>query len=287
MSTPPIILGIDHPVIAVRDMRAAHAAYSRLGFTIAPRGTHLEWGTGNWCIMFADDYLELRGIVDPKKYTHNLEKFLESGEGLMGVAFGTPDAEASREVLVARGLHPPPVRQLTRNFELPEGNVQPRFALSFQEPDETPGLMSVVLCQHLTPQLLRRPDWLEHANGAVAVAGMTGAVADVEQTAAQLERLFGREAIDRKAGRLTIRFSSGQRLLLLSLATARELYPDGEATVEDSNGGRLCAVQLRVRNLVETRTYLESRGVKHRMTSDHALRVLPHEACGVLLEFIA
>ena len=58
------ITGVDHPVIAVGDMEGARAVYERLGFTIPPRGSHIEWGTGNWCIMFADDYLELRGIVD-------------------------------------------------------------------------------------------------------------------------------------------------------------------------------------------------------------------------------
>ena len=41
--------GIDHPIIAIRDMAAGRAAFERLGFTVTPRGRHLEWGTGNWC----------------------------------------------------------------------------------------------------------------------------------------------------------------------------------------------------------------------------------------------
>ena len=69
MSPLPImeygIRGIDHPVIAVRDMKQARLAYERLGFTVPPRGSHAQWGTGNWCIMFPEDYLELRGIIDP------------------------------------------------------------------------------------------------------------------------------------------------------------------------------------------------------------------------------
>ena len=166
MTGQKIITGIDHPVIAIRDMAAAHAAYARLGFTIPPRGSHLEWGTGNWCILFPDDYLELRGIIDPQKYTHHLDSFLKMREGLMGVALSTNDAVASHDALVVRKLHPQPVRQLTRNFELPEGAVQPRFALCFQDVAETPGLMAVVICQHLTPELLRRPEWLRHQNGS-------------------------------------------------------------------------------------------------------------------------
>ena len=73
---PVAIRGIDHPVIAVRDMEKARERYRRLGFTIPPRGSHIQWGTGNWCMMFPEDYLELRGIVDPVRYTHNLDAFL-------------------------------------------------------------------------------------------------------------------------------------------------------------------------------------------------------------------
>jgi hypothetical protein len=55
---------LDHPVIAAGDLDAARVSYERLGFTVPPRGSHVEWGTGNLCIMFPDDYLEIRGIVD-------------------------------------------------------------------------------------------------------------------------------------------------------------------------------------------------------------------------------
>ena len=49
---------IDHPVIAARDLDAARRTFERLGFTVPPRGSHIEWGTGNLCIMFPDDYIK-------------------------------------------------------------------------------------------------------------------------------------------------------------------------------------------------------------------------------------
>ena len=58
------IANIDHPVIASADLDAARAAFERLGFTVPPRGSHIEWGTGNLCIMFPEDYIEVRGGVD-------------------------------------------------------------------------------------------------------------------------------------------------------------------------------------------------------------------------------
>jgi hypothetical protein len=44
--------------------------------------------------MFADDYL---GIVDARRFTDNLDRFLdEGGEGLLSLALATDDAEAVR-----------------------------------------------------------------------------------------------------------------------------------------------------------------------------------------------
>ena len=61
------IAGIDHLVIAVRDLEAARMGWTRLGFTLSPRGKHLGRGTGNYCVMFPHDYIELFGIVSSER----------------------------------------------------------------------------------------------------------------------------------------------------------------------------------------------------------------------------
>src|SRR5438128_10426864 len=58
------IAGIDHVIVGVRDLELAREGWSRLGFTLSPRGRHIGLGTGNYCIMFASEYIELLGIVD-------------------------------------------------------------------------------------------------------------------------------------------------------------------------------------------------------------------------------
>lgn len=275
--------GIDHPVIAIRDMTAAHAAFERLGFTIPPRGSHIEWGTGNWCIMFPRDYLELRGIVK-EGHTHNLQEFLQRrGEGLMGLAFGTEDAEASREALLERGCHPQPVRGLTRNFELPDGWLQPRFSLCFLDERETAGLMSVVCCQHLTPELLRRPEWLKHPNRAIGVRSLTGIVADIDLAAETHQRLFSASAIDRTAERLVIDTGHGH----INLGTAAEVcrqYPECKS-MRTGDQDRLAVVTLESGDLKETAKTLRSAGVAFRETSEGTIAVPPQEACGLVIEF--
>jgi len=177
------IKSIDHPVIAVRSLEASHGVYERLGFTIPPRGSHVEWGTGNWCIMFPGDYLELRGIIDPERFTLDLDRHLAThGEGMMGLAFGTTGADRAFDEMTAAGLHPKPVRSLSRNFELPGGWVQPRFRLCFPDAADVHGLMHVVLCEHLTPELIRKPEYLRHANGVTGIAGLLGVVEDPDRS---------------------------------------------------------------------------------------------------------
>ena len=165
------ITGIDHAIVGVRDLESARETWRRLGFTLSPRGRHLEQPTGNYCVMFPSDYIELLGIVDTGPSAHRLDSFLAWREGLMGIAFAPAgSAEEARSMLVDRGLHPAEPRPLARQIELPEGVALPRFTLVSLPPEETPGL-DCFLCAHLTPELMRRPEWLRHPNGANGIDG--------------------------------------------------------------------------------------------------------------------
>ena len=170
------ISGIDHVLIGVRDLERAAVGWTRLGFTLTPRGRHLghdgALGTANYCIMFRGDYLELLGVVEPDEHSARLQAFLARREGPMAVAFAPVGiAEEAAAALSGRGLHPAEPRALARQLELPEGTAAPRFSLASSPPEETPGLDGFI-CGHLTPNLLRRPDWLRHPNGTVGVRAL-------------------------------------------------------------------------------------------------------------------
>jgi len=149
------ITGIDHTLVGVRDLETARATWTRLGFTVTPRGRHIGWGTGNYCVMLAEGYVELLGIVDPSQFSNNLDKLLEKREGLLGLAFATPDANACRDALEAAGLKPDGPKQLKRDLELPTGTVTPEFRLVFLPPESTPEV-SAFVTHHLTPELVRQ-----------------------------------------------------------------------------------------------------------------------------------
>ncbi len=279
------IESLDHPVIAARDLDAARITYERLGFTVPPRGSHIEWGTGNLCIMFQDDYIEIRGIVDASRFTMNLDKHLEQfGEGLMGVAFRTDDVQTSYREMVDRGMRVAELSRLTRNFEHPEGWTQPSFELCVPEPDDIEGLMHVVVLQHLTPELIRRPDFLSHQNGCVGVNAMAGIIDDAERVAAKLALLLGDDSLRTDADGVHLVVPSGQQIELLLPHAYQGRFGDVNDTL-DSEMPRLAAMTLRVEDSGRTQDVLAANDLPFDITDDGAIRVAPDYTCGVILDF--
>lgn len=277
---------IDHPVIAAHDLDAARHAFTRLGFTVPPRGSHVEWGTGNLCIMFPDDYLEVRGILDASRFTMHLDEHLERfGEGPMGVAFGTSDVASSRRAARANGVSTGELRRLTRNFEHPEGWTQPSFALYAPAAADIGGLMHVVVIEHLTPDLIRAPGFLQHRNGCTGVNGLAGSIHDIPATASRMRRLLGDAAVVTDAGGVQARLPTGQ---FLDLCT-----PDAFVArygplpfADDGHTARLAAVILRVADIAVLASVLDNNGVPYERLAGSRVRVPATRACGTVLEFV-
>ena len=260
---------IDHPVIASADLDATRLQFERLGFTVPPRGSHIEWGTGNLCIMFPDDYIEVRGIIDASRFTMHLDTHLEKhGEGLMGVAFGTSDVNASYEEAKTHGINTGELRSLRRNFEHPEGWTQPAFSLFSPDPDEIEGLMHVVVIQHLTPELIRRPDFLEHANGCVGISAMTGTIVDVSSCAQKMRRLLGDDVVAESNDGVVLSVPSGQSIHL-----------------ERADTAGLTAMTLHVADVAATADLFDADGVTYDRNADGAIVISPDDACGTTLIF--
>ena len=142
-------------MIAVRDLDAAATAFTALGFTITPRGHH-SIGSQNHCIMLGSTYIEL--LAAPVAHPW-LDYYRAFGEGLAAIALSTADADATYEALKPNGARPP--MDLSRPVD---GGVA-RFRLV--QIENSP---QVFFVQHLTRELVWRPEWQRHANGARELA---------------------------------------------------------------------------------------------------------------------
>lgn len=275
------IAGIDHVIVGVRDLERARMGWTRLGFTLSPRGRHLGQATANYCIMFPRDYLELLGIVGDDAHSHRLGEFLQHREGVVGPAFAPAGApEEARDALAALGLHPSEPRALGRQLELPEGTVVPRFSLINLPPDETPAL-DTFICAHLTPELMRRPEWLDHPNGAIGVKGIDVLVGDTERVRPAFERLAGTDAISREGETMTV-ILGGHRLRFSTPAAFRSRYP-GEDLASDFPLPGVAALELAVADRERTADYLTQWQVPFDELPGGGVAVPSREANGVLL----
>ncbi|HJU18186.1 MAG TPA: VOC family protein [Stellaceae bacterium] len=277
------IAGLDHVIVGVRDLERARAGWTRLGFTPTPRGRHIGQGTANYCIMFAADYVELLGLAERDAGALRLDAFLARGEGLMAAAFALADTpEAVRARLTERALHPSEPRALGRHIELPEGIATPRFSLISLPSEETPGL-DCFLCGHLTPELMRRPEWLVHANGAVAVKGVNILVDGTAPLLPAYDRLFGLPQVTTTDAVVSIRVGR-HRIMFSTPDDFLTMHPGLDLDPAFAPPG-IAALELAVHSPAETAAYFVERGVAFAALPDGSLAVPTGEANGAILIF--
>ena len=276
---------IDHPVIAARDLDAARVIFEKLGFVVPPRGSHVEWGTGNLCIMFPDDYVEIRGIIDASRFTMHLDEHLDAyGEGLMGVAFGTRDIAKSHEAMQQLGIDTGEIRDLTRNFEHPEGWTQPSFRLCAPSAADIEGLMHVVVIEHLTPELIRRPEFLLHPNSCTGVISMSGAIYEKGRVATKMRALLGDKEVAEDSDGVRVALASGQKLELLIADNYVQRFGD-IARSPDPGTPRLGVLTLSVGSTAALREALDASNVPYSDWGNGSTRVEADHACGATLIF--
>ncbi len=274
--------GIDHLLVAVADLADAAADYRRLGFTVTPRGRHRGWPTGNHCVMFEEGYLELLGRVEEGGARHRLDACLARGEGGLGIALATDDPEATATAWRAAGISVEGPCDLSRLLE-EDGGLELRFRNVTPDPREL-GDLVLFACHHLTPGLLRRPEWLRHGNGARALRSCTVLAADPAPLVEVLTRLLGAAARSETDGIVTFH-TGGAPILLAPPEDALLLHPTlGE--LELGAEPRLAAVSLEVADPERTAAFLQERGLPVRRIPD-GCGLPPAAGRGLVLEFVA
>ena len=280
---PVPITGIDHAIVGVRKLEAARRQWAKLGFTITPRGRHKGWGTANYCIMFETDYVELLGIVDPAAFTNKLDRFLKIREGLMGLAFSTETAEEVSAALDAASIAYKGPADLSRLLELPEGEVEPAFKLVYLN-GATPGVSSFV-CQHLTRDLVWRPEWTRHANGVTGIDSMTVVVRSTGAPRAGLKTFLGEDAITEMGEQEFSAMVGRTELRFLTEDAARAVLP--ELRRRKWRPPFIAGLALSVTDPAETVRALEAGGIGYTRKDDQTIAVRGSQANGVSLEFCA
>lgn len=215
--------GIDHLVLAVRDLDEARAFYGALGFTLTPRALH-PWGTANHLVQLNGCFLELLGIADAAKIpphapgefsfgAHNRD-FLAKREGMSMLVFQSHDARRDQAEFAAAGLATYAPFDFGREARLPDGGTaRVAFSLAYVTDPRLPD-SAFFTCQQHAPKHFWKRDYQLHANGARTIAEAIMAAPDPPALADLFARLQGRDSVRAADGALAVATARGRITVL-------------------------------------------------------------------------
>ena len=245
-TAPASLPVLDHVVIDVRDrMNEAARVFAGLGFHLTPRGHH-TLGSMNHLMMFATDYLELLGFGEGGAKRPELLPF---PIGLNGLVFKTADADATHSQAAAAGLPILPVQAFSRPVTIDGKTQDARFRTTRLDPSKV-AMGRVYFCEHRTPELVWRPEWQTHPNGARAIKRVVVVTPDPRRSAELFQRLFGDAAIKMTGNGCILPMQSGSVVLCTQEAVAAEF---GDAAADPAGRKEyLAALEVTVGSLADT-----------------------------------
>jgi hypothetical protein len=189
--------GIDHPLLATRDINALRDRLISLGFNMTEIGKH-PWGTSTSLAMFEGCLLEIMGIYDATlidavpagdfRFGRHVYEHLQQHEGIALTALHSLDSQADAVVAKKAGLVVAGHLEFGRDVTLPDGRADRTKTTLALLPDPEFPRLSYFLCQQHRPDLIYVPEWLSHPNTANGIGGVT--ISACPSTHAALKRKF-------------------------------------------------------------------------------------------------
>jgi glyoxalase-like protein len=272
---------LDHVVINTLDrLDEAAEQYRRLGFTLTERGHH-SLGSSNNLAIFGTDYLELLGFL-PGNEGKRAELWTHP-PGLTGLVFKSADPDLVYAAMRERGVPVAEPMRFARPVALPGGPLDARFGVVRVTGDEVQNGRTF-FCHHFTPELVWRPEWQGHPNGATGIAEVLIAARDPAHTAAIYERMFGPGLLAQVAGGVAFR-AGPTTVAVLDPATAAQRTA-GAAPAGADGSDRMVALTVKTGSLAAARSAVETGGVPFGARPGGGI-VVPHRhASQVALAFV-
>jgi catechol 2,3-dioxygenase-like lactoylglutathione lyase family enzyme len=278
---PLSVTGIDHFVIRVADLDAGQRLFAKLGFTLTPRGFHVGGGSANHTApLSGGNYFELIHLTPGAEAAH----FFNLPAGPVALAVAPRDSQTIYAEFKALGYEVEPPRDLSRPVHLPGGTRDARF-LNMSFPPIPPQSVRFFACQHLTRDLVWRPEWEAHANGAERVGEIIIVHSSPADLAATYVKLYGEAATRVDGDGLAVALGE-DRICFATPQAFKARFP-AVPIPSDLSKGWFAGATLRVRSLDQVASILSKAGIAAARTPSGSLVVAPSEAANTLLEFKA
>jgi hypothetical protein len=275
---------LDHVAHFVPVMDAAAAALERCGFRLTPftaqtnraEGKTLPAGTGNRCAMFRRGYVEILAATVDTPLAQQLAERLTRHVGLHLAAFSTADAGFEHRRLAAAGFPVLPLVDMRRPVAIEGGADWARFTIARIASGIMPEGRTQFLTHH-TEGLVWRDPFLDHPNGAHALAAVWIAAADRAEPAQRFAQFTGRPI--RQEGEVsTIPLERG------AVRVATPEYLRRELGIEPGPPlPYLAAYEVEIASFPQLVKLLDAAGLVHLRVRDGVAVSLPPSVGGTIL----
>jgi len=229
----PDIDNINHVGMAVRHLDETVSRFEAMGFQLTPYSPHsAAWkpgeavkpqGSGNRCVMFANDYLEILASEDPAQPAARITNFLKRHQGAHIICFNTEDPQAVDRRLHDAGIATSGVIPLQRDIDTPDGVHTAKFERVQFAPEHSPeGYIQAA--RHLTPQYIYQPRYIVHPNGCTQLSTTFVVTDTLDQFADMYSRYTGLPAT-RQDHACQFRFALGTQLIIIDAKYAPQWLP--------------------------------------------------------------
>lgn len=193
-------LGIDHALVATRDIEATRRVYMGLGFANRGFSQH-PWGTATTLMIFPGQLFEIVGISDADlldlheaggfRFGRHVAEHLARREGVALTALNSADAEGVARDWTDEGMAVAGLIRFGRDVTRADGTPDRTSTTLAVAPCSDMPRLSVFACQQHRRDLIELPAWMVHPNGTTGIAGLTvlAAPGDVAAAARWLSRV--------------------------------------------------------------------------------------------------
>lgn len=174
--------GLDHPLLATRDIDGLRDRLIALGFNMTAIGKH-PWGTSTSLAMFDGCLIEIMGIYDDTlldqvpagdfRFGRHVYDHLQQREGVALSALHSTNSRTDAQTAKAAGFSVAGHLEFGRDVTLPDGTTGRTKTTLALLPDAQFPRLSFFLCQQHRPDLIYVPEWLKHPNKVNGICGVT------------------------------------------------------------------------------------------------------------------
>lgn len=285
-------LGIDHPLVAVRDMDKVAEDYARLGFFINPRHHH-PWGTDNHLLMFPDNFIELISVYDDSlldmkndrgfAFGRFIDNSIRRREGISLVALHSEDARADHALMEERGVDNDGIVDFRRVAHRPDGSEEEAVVSLVMLINQQEPAISHFFCHQHKPHLVWVEDWMQHPNGADGIVRVTYVAKNPFDLYMRFAGIYGEGAISEHEWGIEVQTDRGCFEVISPVYVHQRFHGvQLDVPAEDLPTG--VAIRVTSKDIDAARGILEANEVEHILTRDGGLRIGPKYAGNTIIE---